>query len=38
MKNVDKWYAIEYLINKLNIEKNEVMTIGDNMNDKKMIR
>ena len=37
MKNVDKWYAIEYLIDKLNIEKNEVMTIGDNMNDKKMI-
>ena len=37
MKNVDKWYAIEYLIGKLNIEKNEVMTIGDNMNDKKMI-
>ncbi len=27
MKNVDKWYAIEYLIDKLNIEKNEVMTI-----------
>ena len=37
MRNVDKWYAIEYLIDKLNIEKNEVMTIGDNMNDKKMI-
>ena len=37
MKNVDKWYAIEYLIDKLNIKKNEVMTIGDNMNDKKMI-
>ena len=36
MKNVDKWYAIEYLIDKLNIEKNEVMTIGDNMNDKKI--
>ena len=37
MRNVDKWYAIEYLIDKLNIDKNEVMTIGDNMNDKKMI-
>ena len=36
-KNVDKWYAIEYLISKLNIEKEEVITIGDNMNDKKMI-
>ena len=37
MKNVDKWYAIEYLIEKLNISKDEVITIGDNMNDKKMI-
>ena len=36
-KNVDKWYAIEYLISKLNIEKEEVIAIGDNMNDKKMI-
>lgn len=38
MKNVDKWYAIEFLLNKLNINKNEVITIGDNMNDKKMIQ
>lgn len=38
MKNVDKWYAIEFLINKLGIKKQEVMTIGDNMNDKKMIQ
>lgn len=37
MKNVDKWYAIEYLIEKLNISKDEVITIGDNMNDRKMI-
>ena len=37
MKDVDKWYAIEFLINKLGIQKEEVMTIGDNMNDKKMI-
>lgn len=36
-KNVDKWFAIEYLINKLNIKKEEVMTIGDNVNDKIMI-
>ena len=36
-KNVDKWYAIEYLISKLNIEKEEVIAIGDNINDKKMI-
>ena len=37
MENVDKWNAIEFLIDKLNIKKDEVMTIGDNMNDKKMI-
>ena len=38
MKNVDKWYAIEFLINKLGIKKEEVIAIGDNMNDKKMIQ
>ncbi len=37
MKNVDKWNAIEFLINKLEINKEEVIAIGDNMNDKKMI-
>lgn len=36
-QNVDKWFAIEYLIDKLNINKEEVMTIGDNVNDKIMI-
>ena len=36
-KNVDKWYALEYLINKLNIDKTEVISIGDNINDLKMI-
>ena len=36
-KDVDKWYALEMLSNKLNIDKNEVMAIGDNMNDKLMI-
>lgn len=36
-KNVDKWYAIEYLIDKLNIIKEDIMTIGDNVNDKLMI-
>ena len=36
-KNVDKWFAIEYLIDKLNIGKEEVMAIGDNVNDKLMI-
>lgn len=38
MKNVDKWYAIEFLINKLGIKKEEVIAIGDNMNDRKMIQ
>lgn len=36
-KNVNKWNAIEYLINKLGINKDEVIAIGDNMNDKSMI-
>ena len=36
-KDVDKWYALEMLSNKLKIDKNEVMAIGDNMNDKLMI-
>lgn len=36
-KNVDKWYAIEYLMDKLNIQREEVMAIGDNVNDKMMI-
>lgn len=36
-KNVNKWTAIEYLMSKLNIKKEEVMAIGDNVNDKEMI-
>ncbi len=36
-KNVDKWEAIKYLIEKLNIKPEEVITIGDNMNDKNMV-
>ena len=36
-ENVDKWDAIQFLIEKLNIKKEEVMAIGDNINDKKMI-
>lgn len=36
-QNVDKWYAIEFLANQLNISKEEIMTIGDNVNDKIMI-
>lgn len=37
LENVDKWDAILYLIEKLNLDKTEVIAIGDNMNDKKMI-
>ena len=36
-KGVDKWNALEYLIEILNIDKSEVIAIGDNINDKKMI-
>jgi len=36
-KNVDKWNAIEKLMEIENIKKEEVMAIGDNMNDKMMI-
>ena len=36
-ENVNKWTAIEYLINKLNIDKKDVVAIGDNINDKEMI-
>ena len=36
-ENVNKWTAIEYLINKLNIDKNDVVAIGDNINDREMI-
>ena len=36
-KNVDKWNAIEFLKEKMQIDTNEIIAIGDNMNDKKMI-
>ena len=36
-QNVNKWSAIEFLLNKLQIQKEEVITIGDNINDKEMI-
>lgn len=37
LANVDKWNAIEFLMEKLNLKQEEIMTIGDNINDKKMI-
>ena len=36
-ENVDKWVAIQWLANKLEIKEEEIMTIGDNINDKLMI-
>jgi len=36
-KNVDKWNAIEFLKEKMNIQTEEIIAIGDNINDKKMI-
>ncbi len=36
-EDVDKWNAIEWLADKLNIQKEEIMAIGDNVNDKLMI-
>lgn len=36
-QNVNKWTAIEYLLEKLNIKKEEVIAIGDNINDQEMI-
>ena len=36
-KNVDKWEAIEELARKLDIKNEEIIAIGDNINDKKMI-
>ncbi|MDO5555288.1 MAG: Cof-type HAD-IIB family hydrolase [Clostridia bacterium] len=36
-ENVNKWVAIKELIKKLEIKEEEVMAIGDNINDKEMI-
>lgn len=36
-QNVDKWTAISYLIEKLGISKEDVIAIGDNINDKTML-
>ncbi len=36
-KNVNKWTALQELINKIGICKEEVIAIGDNINDQEMI-
>ena len=35
--DVDKWNAIEFLIKELGLKREEIIAIGDNINDKKMI-
>jgi len=35
--NVNKWNAVSFLIDKLGIKQDEVIAIGDNINDKEMI-
>ena len=37
-EEVDKWYALKNLISQIGIKPEEVMTIGDNINDKMMIK
>lgn len=36
-QNVDKWEAINYILEQENIHKDHVIAIGDNINDKRMI-
>ena len=36
-ENVNKWEAIKFLIERLNIKPEEVIAIGDNINDKEML-
>lgn len=36
-ENVNKWTAINFLINRLGIDKKDVVAIGDNFNDREMI-
>lgn len=37
-ENVDKWHAIEVLKEKMGIKDEEIIAIGDNINDLKMIK
>lgn len=37
-QNVDKWSAIKYLISKIGVKPEEVMTLGDNVNDETMLK
>ena len=37
-KNANKWEAVNYLLKKLHIKEKEVICIGDNINDLKMVK
>lgn len=37
-KDTNKWKALENLAEHLKIEKNEIMAVGDNINDEEMIK
>ena len=37
LKNVNKWEALKVIAEKMNIERQEIIAIGDNINDKEMI-
>lgn len=37
-ENVNKWTAIEYLMKKISIGREDVITIGDNINDREMLK
>ena len=36
-KNINKWSAIKEVSRKMKIRKNQIVAIGDNINDKEMI-
>ena len=36
-ENVNKWTALDFLLKVLNIDKENVIAIGDNFNDREMI-
>ena len=38
LKNVDKWEALKVIAEKMNIKEEEIIAIGDNINDKEMIQ
>lgn len=37
-QNADKWNAVKFLADKFKIKENEIITIGDNVNDEQMLK